>query len=40
MNLIRLIMRKVFFSGYLLSGALSSPVLGDDDVSSIDILVL
>lgn len=33
-------MRKVFFSGFLLSGALSSPVLGNDDVSSIDILVL
>ena len=33
-------MRKVFFLGFLLSGALPSPTLGTDDISTIDILML
>ena len=40
MNLVTLIVRKVFFLWFSLSGALLSPALGTDDVSTIDILML
>tara|TARA_B100001093_G_scaffold37661_2_gene32249 strand:- start:417 stop:869 length:453 start_codon:yes stop_codon:yes gene_type:complete len=37
---VTLIVRKVFFLGFSLSGALLSPAMGTDDVSTIDILML
>ena len=40
MNLVRLIIRNVFFLGFLVFGALLSPTYGTDDVSTVDILML